>query len=236
MEKRVMDFTPFLHGDEKVLTKQRAERSNGVFAELAICFILLLASISAHCFLLGAVSRINTVMKDSGMYIFVLAASLFISIVPFGAWMFSIMKRISPISDKWYAVTDKRIAVIGGTKPTTVTFLDLSDVTSVTLGHNKVIVRFGEEKLVLKGLTDADSFYDVIEKAVFPDDANAADETEIPDDMTDEEVFADLADDVAEKLFDVENTEEIEDGDFVKAEDNENDGEIKDKVNNEANE
>ena len=171
MEKRVMDFTPFLHGDEKVLTKQRAEKSNGVFVELAICFILLLASISAHCFLLGAVSRINSVMKDSTAYMFVLAASLFISIVPFGAWMFSIMKRISPLSDKWYAITNKRIAVIGGTKPVNVTYLDFSDVTSVTLGNNKVIVKFGEEKLVLGGLAEADAeiIYDVLEKTLVPE-------------------------------------------------------------------
>lgn len=207
MEKRVMDFTPFLHGDEKVLTKQRAERSNGVFAELAICFILLLASISAHCFLLGAVSRINTVMKDSGMYIFVLAASLFISIVPFGAWMFSIMKRISPISDKWYAVTDKRIAVVGGTKPTTVTFLDLSDVTSVTLGNNKVIVRFGEEKLVLGGLAEADAeiLYDVLEKTLFPETFNTENvfaERSATDEKTTEEPAEEAVEKTAEKTDD----------------------------------
>lgn len=207
MEKRVMDFTPFLHGDEKVLTKQRAERSNGVFVELAICFILLLASISAHCFLLGAVSRINSVMKDSGMYIFVLAASLFISIVPFGAWMFSIMKRISPISDKWYAVTDKRIAVIGGTKPTTVTFLDLSDVTSVTLGNNKVIVRFGEEKLVLGGLAEADAeiLYDVLEKTLFPETFNTENvfaERPKTDEKTTEEPAEEAVEKTAEKTDD----------------------------------
>ena len=224
MEKRVMDFTPFLHGDEKVLTKQRAEKSNGVFVELAICFILLLLSISAHCFLLGAISRINTVMKDSGAYVFVLAASLFISIVPFGAWMLSILKRISPISDKWYAVTDKRIAVIGGTKPVNVTYLDLADVTSVTLGNNKVTVKFGEEKLVLGNLAEADAeiVYDVLEKTLFPEISktenvyaerpatNAGSETEEPTEAAEEatEVTAEETAEVTAAPAETDNTTE----------------------------
>ena len=97
----------------------------------------------------------------------------------------------------------------------------------MTLSKNKIIIKYGEEKLVLKGLTDADALYDVIEKAVFPDDMPAAEQTDIPeevsDDMTDEEVFADLADDVAEELFDVENTEEIEAEDFAETEESDKD-------------
>ena len=237
MEKKKMNFAPFLQKDEKVLAKQRVEKGNGIFVEMAVCFLLWLFCIAADCFFIGVMSKVREYVPTLPQsYLFILIPSVIIHIVPFAVWMLFILKRLSPIGEKWYAVTNKRIAVVSGVKPVNVTYLDLSDVTAMTLSKNKIIIKYGEEKLVLKGLTDADSFYDVIEKAVFPDDANAADETEIPDDMTDEEVFADLADDVAEKLFDVENTEEIEDGDFVKAEDNENDGEIKDKVNDETNE
>lgn len=252
MEKKKMNFAPFLQKDEKVLAKQRAEKGNGIFVEMAVCFLLWLFCIAADCFFIGVMSKVREYVPTLPQsYLFILIPSVIIHIVPFAVWMLFILKRLSPIGEKWYAVTNKRIAVVSGVKPVNVTYLDLSDVTAMTLSKNKIIIKYGEEKLVLKGLTDADALYDVIEKAVFPDDTTAAGQTdvsEVSDDMTDEEVFADLSDDITEELFDVENIEEIEDGDFSEDEnetaDNENktDGEDEskttknDEVNNETNE
>lgn len=252
MEKKKMNFAPFLQKDEKVLAKQRAEKGNGIFVEMAVCFLLWLFCIAADCFFIGVMSKVREYVPTLPQsYLFILIPSVIIHIVPFAVWMLFILKRLSPIGEKWYAVTNKRIAVVSGVKPVNVTYLDLSDVTAMTLTKNKIVIKYGEEKLVLKGLTDADALYDVIEKTVFPDDATAAGQTdvsEVSDDMTDEEVFADLSDDITEELFDVENIEEIEDDDFSEDEnktadnENETDGEDEndttknDEVNNETNE
>ncbi len=252
MEKKKMNFAPFLQKDEKVLAKQRAEKGNGIFVEMAVCFLLWLFCIAADCFFIGVMSKVREYVPTLPQsYLFILIPSVIIHIVPFAVWMLFILKRLSPIGEKWYAVTNKRIAVVSGVKPVNVTYLDLSDVTAITLTKNKIVIKYGEEKLVLKGLTDADALYDVIEKTVFPDDATAAGQTdvsEVSDDMTDEEVFADLSDDITEELFDVENIEEIEDDDFSEDEnktadnENETDGEDEndttknDEVNNETNE
>lgn len=240
MEKKKMNFAPFLQKDEKVLAKQRAEKGNGIFVEMAVCFLLWLFCIAADCFFIGVMSKVREYVPTLPQsYLFILIPSVIIHIVPFAVWMLFILKRLSPIGEKWYAVTNKRIAVVSGVKPVNVTYLDLSDVTAMTLSKNKIIIKYGEEKLVLKGLTDADALYDVIEKAVFPDDTTAAEQTdvsEVSDDMTDEEVFADLSDDITEELFDVENIEEIEDGDFSEDEnetadnENETDGEDESKT------
>ena len=252
MEKKKMNFAPFLQKDEKVLAKQRAEKGNGIFVEMAVCFLLWLFCIAADCFFIGVMSKVREYVPTLPQsYLFILIPSVIIHIVPFAVWMLFILKRLSPIGEKWYAVTNKRIAVVSGVKPVNVTYLDLSDVTAMTLSKNKIVIKYGEEKLVLKGLTDADALYDVIDKTVFPDDATAAGQTdvsEVSDDMTDEEVFADLSDDITEELFDVENIEEIEDDDFSEDEnktadnENETDGEDEndttknDEVKNETNE
>ena len=252
MEKKKMNFAPFLQKDEKVLAKQRAEKGNGIFVEMAVCFLLWLFCIAADCFFIGVMSKVREYVPTLPQsYLFILIPSVIIHIVPFAVWMLFILKRLSPIGEKWYAVTNKRIAVVSGVKPVNVTYLDLSDVTAMTLTKNKIVIKYGEEKLVLKGLTDADALYDVIEKTVFPDDATAAGQTdvsEVSDDMTDEEVFADLSDDITEELFDVENIEEIEDDDFSEDEnktadneketdgEDENDTTKNDEVNNETNE
>lgn len=169
MEKKVMDFTPYLHGDEKLLIKQECNKGSGALIELAVCFTLWLICIALDCFMIGAMSQIKTVVKFEENYFFVLIPSLLIHIVPFGAWFLAILKRLSPISNKWYAVTDKRIAVVTGVKPISVTFLDFSDVTSVLLATNKVTVKFGEEKLVLNGLENAEAIYDVLVTTIFPE-------------------------------------------------------------------
>lgn len=169
MEKRVMDFTPYLRGNEKLLVKQSSDKGSGAIIELCACFTLWLITIALDCFMIGALSQIRTMVKLENNYFIILIPALLIHIVPFGAWMVSIFKRLSPLSNKWYAVTDKRIAVVSGIKPVSVTFLDFSDVTSVLLATNKVIVKFGEEKLVLNGLSDAEELYDVLINAIFPE-------------------------------------------------------------------
>ena len=172
MEKKVMDFTPYLHGDEKLLIKQECNKGSGALIELAVFFTLWLICIALDCFMIGAMSQIKTVVKFEENYFFVLIPALLIHIVPFGAWFLAILKRLSPISNKWYAVTDKRIAVVTGIKPISVTFLDFSDVTSVLLATNKVTVKFGEEKLVLNGLENAEAIYDVLVTTIFPETPN----------------------------------------------------------------
>lgn len=170
MSKKIMDFTPYLQGGECVLAKQRSERGNGVFIELALCFTLWLVCIACDCFFFGAMTKIRETTKVSNSYLFVLVPSVVIHIVPFAAWMFAVLKKLSPHDEKWYAVTDRRIAVVSGVKPISVSFLNLADVTSISLGSNKVTVWFGDEKLVLNGLAEPDVLYGVLDKFLFPEE------------------------------------------------------------------
>lgn len=172
MSKKIMDFTPYLQGGERVLAKQRSERGNGVFIELALCFTLWLVCIACDCFFFGAMTKIRETTKVSNSYLFVLVPSVVIHIVPFAAWMFAVLKKLSPHDEKWYAVTDRRIAVVSGVKPVSVSFLNLADVTSIALGSNKVIVWFGDEKLVLNGLAEPDVLYGVLDKFLFPEESS----------------------------------------------------------------
>lgn len=170
MEKKVTDFTPYLQNGENLLAKQRSVKGNGAFVELAVCFLLWLLCVAGDCFFIGAMTKIRETTKVSESYLFVLIPCIVIHIVPFAAWMVNVLKKLSPLDEKWYAVTDRRIAVVTGVKPVNVTFLKLADVTAISLGEKKIVVNYGEEKLVLSGLSDAELLYDVIEKAVFPDD------------------------------------------------------------------
>lgn len=177
-----MDFTPYVQGGERVLIKQRSERGNGVFIELALCFTLWLVCLACDCFFFGAMTKIRETTKVSESYLFVLVPSVVIHIVPFAAWMFAVLKRLSPHDEKWYAVTDRRIAVVSGVKPVSVSFLNLADVTSISLGSNKVTVWYGDEKLVLNGLAEPDALYSVLDKYLFPDESSdeKATEPDIP--------------------------------------------------------
>lgn len=172
MSKKIMDFTPYLQGGERVLTKQRSERGNGVFIELALCFTLWLVCVACDCFFFGAMTKIRETTKVSNSYLFVLVPSVVIHVVPFAAWMFAILKKLSPHDEKWYAVTDRRIAVVSGVKPISVSFLNLADVTSILLGSNKVTVWFGDEKLVLNGLAEPEVLYGVLDKFLFPEESS----------------------------------------------------------------
>ena len=120
-------------------------------------------------------TKIRETTKVSETYLFVLIPCIVIHIVPFAAWMVNILKKLSPLDEKWYAVTDRRIAIVTGVKPVSVTFLNLSDVTAISLGEKKIVANYGEEKLALTGLADADLLYDVLEKAIFPDDKTGSD-------------------------------------------------------------
>lgn len=175
MEKKVTDFSPYLQNGEKLLAKQRSVKGNGAFVELAVCFLLWLLCVAGDCFFIGAMTKIRETTKVSETYLFVLIPCIVIHIVPFAAWMVNILKKLSPLDEKWYAVTDRRIAIVTGVKPVSVTFLNLSDVTAISLGEKKIVANYGEEKLALTGLVDADLLYDVLEKAIFPDDKTGSD-------------------------------------------------------------
>lgn len=179
MSKKIMDFTPYSQGGERVLIKQRSERGNGVFIELALCFTLWLACLACDCFFFGAMTKIRETTKVSESYLFVLVPSVVIHIVPFAAWMFAVLKKLSPHDEKWYAVTDRRIAVVSGVKPVSVSFLNLVDITSISLDANKVTVWYGDEKLVLNGLTEPDALYSVLDKYLFPDESSDKKEGEL---------------------------------------------------------
>jgi len=178
MGKKVTDFSPYMQSGETLICKQRCEKGNKAFAELAACLLLLLMSIAGDGFMIGAMSEIRKYTKNSESFLIVLIVSIIIHIIPFAAWLVSILKKLSPLDEKWYAVTDKRLAVVTGVKPVNVCFLNLTDVTSIALGNNRVVVFYGEEKLVLNGLSDAEGLYNDLEKILFPEAKFAAGETD----------------------------------------------------------
>lgn len=211
MSKKIMDFTPYLQGGERVLAKQRSERGNGVFIELALCFTLWLVCIACDCFFFGAMTKIRETTKVSNSYLFVLVPSVVIHIVPFAAWMFAVLKKLSPHDEKWYAVTDRRIAVVSGVKPVSVSFLNLADVTSIALGSNKVTVWFGDEKLVLNGLAEPDMLYGVLDKFLFPEEPSVEKTVEPAAETASPESAVAVAETVTAEPISAEGTENASD-------------------------
>lgn len=178
MEKKKLDFSPFLTENENVLFKTGTKGGNGVFVEIAICFLLWLLTLAADCFLIGASYILKKQIKLPDVYPIIFAITVFIHIIPFAAWLISALKKIGLKSDKWFALTNKRVAIISGIKPVTVSSIFLNDVTAMSSDKNSITLYLGDEKIKLKQMENIDKLARKIEDLIFAEEKNNSGVTE----------------------------------------------------------
>lgn len=169
MEKRKLDYSPYAAEGEQVVLKTRAKAGSGIFVELAVCFTLWLLTLAGDCFLIGAAYVLKNQIKVTAYYLIVFGIGVAVHIVPFAAWLASALKRYRDKSDKWFALTDKRIAIINDGKPATVTYIFLSDVTAMSHDANTITLYSGEDKIKIKQIENLEQFAQKIEDLVFAD-------------------------------------------------------------------
>lgn len=170
MALKKFDEKIFLQADEKTLYKAYGKKSAWLVVEMILCYVFWILSLSGGCFVVSAgigMKQYDTV--ESG-YILVVALLLFVNLVPFGFWIAHVFKDMPTRSDRWYVLTDRRLLVVTDNKPSTVTFLNLDEVTEVTAGKNVITVIAGEKKLKIKGILDVTAFLNRLEIVVFGDD------------------------------------------------------------------
>lgn len=209
MEKKKLDFSPFLTENENVLFKTRTKGGNGVFVETAICFLLWLLTLAGDCFLIGASYSLKKQIKLPDFYPIIFAIGVFIHIIPFAAWLISALKKIGLKSEKWFALTNKRVAIISGIKPVTVSSIFLNDVTAMSSDKNSITLYLGDEKIKLKQMENVDGLARKIEDLIFVEDKNNSG------------VTADLQNNVSDTADTAGDSEKINsDGDSAKSENN----------------
>lgn len=175
MEKKKLDFSPFLTENENVLFKTSTKGGNGVFVEIAICFLLWLLTLAGDCFLIGASYSLKKQIKLPDFYPIIFAIGVVIHIIPFAAWLISALKKVGLKSEKWFALTNKRVAIISGIKPVTVSSVFLNDVTAMNRDKNSITLYLGDEKIKLRQAENIDGLASKIEDLIFAEEKNSSD-------------------------------------------------------------
>ncbi|MBQ7407916.1 MAG: hypothetical protein IJW13_01390 [Clostridia bacterium] len=164
MQVKKLDASAFLTPGESVKFKTSAMPSKLVYVEGAICFLVWLLTLAGDGFTIGAAYYIKDVIKGTEYFIFAFIALLLLHILPFGFWLISILKKLVTTANKWYCVTDKRVVIVSGVKPISVTFVNLNEITSFDVSKNSVTLFIGEERVNLNCLPNPFAIADILEQ------------------------------------------------------------------------
>ncbi len=155
MQKRRLDATPFLSSEETLELKIDAKSSKFNLVQAIICYISWLVVLAGDCFLIGMSSALKKSVDNVDAMLFpIVIILLVVHLVPFCFWLVHIMRNKKDGENKWYAITNKRILIISGTKTVNVTYVDLDEIDSFKLNKNSVTLSLGEEKIILGGIAD----------------------------------------------------------------------------------
>lgn len=167
MAIKKMDPTPYLNEGESVILKAHAKKNKLAALEVALCYAVLLITVCGDCFLIGAALTMKQLeIKESG-YIALVIALFVVHLIPFIFWVVYSIKKMNQKSDKWYALTEKRLLIIQDKKPISVTFIELSEITAMSHKADGIILYFDEERLKIDGLEDSVAFADRLEILAF---------------------------------------------------------------------
>ena len=173
MQIKKLDATPYLVGDEKVEYKVMANKNPLGVMQMIGCYFLWLITLGGDCFLIGATNFLKDYLSKDKVSSFILPliiVLLVIHIVPFAFWLLYSMQLNHKEQNKWYAVTNKRILIFVGNLPVSVTYVNLSDITSFKVNKNSINIAIGEEKITLTGLSDPIAIGQLIEKSLEKDE------------------------------------------------------------------
>lgn len=149
MEKSIIDLSPYLRDNEKILFKAHAEKSKSIYLEVALCALFWFLGVAGDCFVIGYTNAIKAAgFADLSWFLPVFIILVVLHLVPLGAWVISISSKATANSEKWFVLTDKRVICISGAGYMTTSSVYLTDVLSVK----------ASKKYVLIGLSQGRSF------------------------------------------------------------------------------
>lgn len=155
MKIKKLDATPYLMEGETLVYKCQSKQNSLSLLQSVLCYGLWLLTLAADAFLIGVSNTLRESLRNvSKVLMPIVIIALVIHLVPFAFWLFNVLKAKQINENKWYALTNKRILIITGTQPTTVTYINLTDVTSFLVDKNNINLAIGEERINLKGLQD----------------------------------------------------------------------------------
>jgi hypothetical protein len=146
MEIKRLDATPYLAADEEVLYKVSAKPIRTRMIQSVLCYIFALITLAGDSFLLAMTYALNNDLKNVNTFLMPLEICLIvIHVIPFVFWITTVWNSSKNKGDKWYAVTNKRVLTIEGSKPVTVSFINVEEITSLRVGKDVVSLSLGEE-------------------------------------------------------------------------------------------
>lgn len=155
MKIKKLDATPYLMEGETLVYKCQSKQNSLSLLQSILCYGLWLLTLAADAFLIGVSNTLRESLRNVSKVLMPLViVALVIHLVPFAFWLFNILRVKQINENKWYALTNKRILIITGTQPTTVTYINLADVTSFLVDKNNINLAIGEERINLNGLED----------------------------------------------------------------------------------
>ena len=179
MAIKKMDPTPYLTEGESVILKAHAKKDKLAVIEVILSYLILFLTIIGDGFIIGIALIIKELkIRESG-YIAFLIILFVVHIIPFIFWFVYSIKKLKQKSDKWYALTQKRVLIIQDKKPISVTYVNLDDVTAVENGRSSIILHMDEERVRLHGIEDVTAFSDRIEMLIFGEEEQKEVVTEI---------------------------------------------------------
>ena len=163
MEIKRLDATPYLMADEKVLYKTSAKPSRSRLIQIVLCYVFALIALAGDSFLLAMTYALNNDLKNVNSFLMPLEICLVaIHLIPFAFWMGNVLQSSKKKGGKWYALTNKRVLTIEGSKPVTLSIVNIEEITSLRVGKDVVSLSLGEEMVTLSGLSDPKAFGDKI--------------------------------------------------------------------------
>lgn len=167
MAIKKMDPTPYLIGGESVILKAHAKTNKIAALEVGLCYVIWLLTICGDCFIIAAAFGMKQYETLRSGYLAIVIALFVVHLVPFVFWVLYSIRKMTQRSEKWYALTEKRLLIVQDKKPISVTFVELSEITAISNGKDSIVLYLNEERVKLDGLDDVTAFSDRLELLAF---------------------------------------------------------------------
>lgn len=156
MEIKRLDATPYLTAGEVVEYKTSAKKNYAKGIQIVLCWFIALLVMVGNGIIIGGIlmdAREAYNKIDTEAIPFVLSL-LVVELIPFAFWLGNIFINSKNKVDKWYALTNRRVLIVQGIKPVSVSFINISEISSFKIGKSSLTLLLGEEALNLNGIVN----------------------------------------------------------------------------------
>ncbi len=155
MEIKRLDATPYLTAGEIVQYKTSAKQSKLNTVQLVLCWLLALIVVAGDSFLIAMTYALNEQVSNVNTFLMPLEIALTVMhLLPFVFWIGNVFIFSKNKGDKWYALTNRRVLILQGVKPVSVSFVNISEISSFKVGKRSLTLLLGEEVLTLNGIAN----------------------------------------------------------------------------------